>query len=178
MAGLHRGAHGYNSLRLACWVISFFFKKKSGTLSECQIVWVQIRIRIDSLSVLIWVQTVCKCYKQTTQVTISKKKDGTVLQFFKRDLKGNFCLELFWIFASGSDVLNITGNNHNTKHKPSTYDWSNARQWIATFEQTAVRSHLGWMGVVGLRGLTLKAPRKKMHLKNVVCWSCLLQIIA
>ena len=32
----------------------------------CQTVWIQIRT--DILSVLIWVQTVCKCYQQTTKV--------------------------------------------------------------------------------------------------------------
>ena len=40
-----------------------FSKKKSVTLSECQTVWIQIRT--DILSVLIWVQTVCKGYQQT-----------------------------------------------------------------------------------------------------------------
>ena len=33
----------------------------SGTLSECQTLWIQIRT--DILSVLIWVQTVCKGYQ-------------------------------------------------------------------------------------------------------------------
>ena len=36
----------------------------SGTLSECQAVWIQIRT--DTLSVLIWVQIVCKSYQQMT----------------------------------------------------------------------------------------------------------------
>ena len=40
----------------------------SGTLSECQTVWIQIRT--DVLSVLIWVQTV---YKQMTKVAASKE---------------------------------------------------------------------------------------------------------
>ena len=59
--------------------INFFKKKKkrSGTLSECQTVWIQIRsdvlsvwiqIRTDILSVLVWVQTDCKGYQQTTKV--------------------------------------------------------------------------------------------------------------
>ena len=38
----------------------------SGITSECQTVWIQIRSNI--LSGLIWVQTVCKVYQQTTQV--------------------------------------------------------------------------------------------------------------
>ena len=41
-----------------------FRKILSGTPSECQTVWTQIRT--DILSVLIWVQTVCKGYQQTT----------------------------------------------------------------------------------------------------------------
>ena len=54
-----------------------FFQNKlsqkiiSGTLSECQTVWIQIRTVV--LSVLIWVQTVCKGYQQTTKVAASKE---------------------------------------------------------------------------------------------------------
>ena len=44
-----------------------FQKILSGTLSECQTVWIQIRT--DIVSVLIWVQTVCKSYQQTTLVS-------------------------------------------------------------------------------------------------------------
>ena len=47
-------------LRLLTFFKTFnFFKKNSGTLSECETVWIQIRINI--LSVLIWVQTVSVC---------------------------------------------------------------------------------------------------------------------
>ena len=53
---------------LCCRLLTFqnyFFQKiLSGALSECQMVWIQIRT--DILSVLIWVQTVCKSYQQTT----------------------------------------------------------------------------------------------------------------
>ena len=55
-----------------------FFQNKlfqnilSGTLSECQIVWIQIRT--DRMSVLIWVQTVCKGYQQTIEVAASKER--------------------------------------------------------------------------------------------------------
>ena len=54
-----------------------FFKKNlqnilSGTLSECQTVWIQIRT--DILSVLIWVQTLCKGYQQMINVTASKER--------------------------------------------------------------------------------------------------------
>ena len=49
-----------------------FSKKQSGTPSERQTVWIQIRT--DILSVLIWVQTVCKGYQQMTIVAASKLK--------------------------------------------------------------------------------------------------------
>ena len=51
---------------------SIFPKIISGTLSECQTVWIQIRT--DATSVLIWIQTVCKCYQQTTKVAASKER--------------------------------------------------------------------------------------------------------
>ena len=54
----------------------FFQKNLPGTLSECQTVWVQIRI--DDLSGLIWVQSVCKGYQQTTEVAI-----GSTPQYLK-----------------------------------------------------------------------------------------------
>ena len=49
----------------------FSQKNVSGTLSECQTVWLQIRT--DVLSVLIWVQTVCKGYQQMTKSMLSRK---------------------------------------------------------------------------------------------------------
>ena len=42
----------------------YIWKFLSGIPSECQTVWIQIRS--DILSGLIWVQTVCKDYQQTT----------------------------------------------------------------------------------------------------------------
>ena len=50
----------------------FFQKILTGTLSECQTVW--IHIRTDFLSVLTCVQTVCKGYQQTTKVDTSKER--------------------------------------------------------------------------------------------------------
>ena len=50
----------------------FFQKILSGILSECQTVWIQIRA--DILSALIWVQTVCKGYQQTTKVATSEER--------------------------------------------------------------------------------------------------------
>ena len=41
----------------------------SGTISECQTVWTQIRTDI-----LIWLQIVCKGYQQTTKVAASKER--------------------------------------------------------------------------------------------------------
>ena len=73
-------------LTSACWVIfhafavvcslffkiNFFQKILSVTLSECQTIWIQIRT--DILSVLIWVQTVCKGYQPMTKVPASKER--------------------------------------------------------------------------------------------------------
>ena len=42
-----------------------FRKIISGILSECQTVWTQIRT--DKMSVLIWVQTICKDYQQAAR---------------------------------------------------------------------------------------------------------------
>ena len=47
-------------------------KKLSGTLLECQTVWIQIRT--DFMSALIWVQTVCKGYQQMANVAASKER--------------------------------------------------------------------------------------------------------
>ena len=51
-----------------CWFFQnqLFGKILSGSPSECQTVWIQIRP--DILSGLIWVQIVCKGYQQTTPV--------------------------------------------------------------------------------------------------------------
>ena len=50
----------------------FFFQNiHSGTLSDCQMVWIQIRIVI--MSFLIWVQTVCKGYQQTEKIATRKE---------------------------------------------------------------------------------------------------------
>ena len=48
-----------------------FFKKFFQEHYQCQTVW--IRVRNDILSVLIWVQTVCKDYQQTIKVAASKE---------------------------------------------------------------------------------------------------------
>ena len=48
-------------------LFDFFFQE----YHQCQTVWIQIRP--DIKSVLIWVQTVCKDYQQTTKVNTTKK---------------------------------------------------------------------------------------------------------
>ena len=58
----------------------FFRNILSGTLAACQTVW--IHIRRNFLSVLIWVQTVCKGYQQMTKVAASKEK-GQVMKHYK-----------------------------------------------------------------------------------------------
>ena len=47
-------------------------KNLSGALSECQAI--RIQLRTDVLTVLNWAQTVCKGYKQTAKVAISRQK--------------------------------------------------------------------------------------------------------
>ena len=80
-----------------CGVLTFFkmsfFKKKkklSGTLLECQKVWIQIRT--DVLSVRIWVQTVCKDYQQTTKVAAIKKELYFMMLYPSVNFKWNCCI--------------------------------------------------------------------------------------
>ena len=58
-----------------CCLLTFFkikfLKKFLQKHSECQTVWIQIS---PDLSVLIWVQTVCKGYKQNTKVVTCKER--------------------------------------------------------------------------------------------------------
>ena len=53
-------------------------KKIFQELSECQTIWTQIRT--DVLSDLIWVQTVCKCYQQTTKSPLASKEVTVIRQ--------------------------------------------------------------------------------------------------
>ena len=86
---------------VVCWFFQnqLFQKVTSGLPSECQTVWTQIRP--DILSGLIWVQTVCKGYQQTTQV-------GKEL---KEKLKENI---IIWLPISVK--LNISKSNIYLKH--------------------------------------------------------------
>ena len=56
-----------------------FSKILSGTLSECQIAWIQIRNHI--LSGLICIQTDSKDYQQTTKFAAGRQRAMTVQQF-------------------------------------------------------------------------------------------------
>ena len=53
-----------HTLLFGCWIFSI--------PSRCQTAWIQIRPNI--LSGLIWVQTVCKGYQQTTKVAPSRQR--------------------------------------------------------------------------------------------------------
>ena len=55
------------------FLLTFFKIILSGTLPECQTLWIQIRTEVKS--VLIWVQTVCKGYQETTLLA---KKEGDI----------------------------------------------------------------------------------------------------
>ena len=62
----------FHAFVVICGIFFHFQKILSGTLSQCQTVWIQIRTYV--LSVLIWIQTICKVYQQTTKVTTSKER--------------------------------------------------------------------------------------------------------
>ena len=54
-------------------LIKVFQKILSGTLSECQTAWIEIRTDI-LLLVLIWIQTVCKGYQQMSKIAASNER--------------------------------------------------------------------------------------------------------
>ena len=58
--------------------LTFLQKYLSGIPSECQTVWIQIKPGV--LPGLIWVQTVCKGYQQTTKVATSMETVKTLFQ--------------------------------------------------------------------------------------------------
>ena len=69
---LHAGKFLFLLSSAAFFQNHFSQKILSGTPSECQMVWTQIRT--DILSVLIWVQTVCSGYQQMTKVAASRDR--------------------------------------------------------------------------------------------------------
>ena len=91
----------------------FFQKILSETLSECQTV--KIQIRTDILSVLIGVQTVCKCYQQTKKSPLAMK-----------ELKGT--------------LANSVDPNDKPNNKYDLYYFKNSQWYIQTFV-----SQSGWM---------------------------------
>ena len=56
------------------WLLSAAFFSKLTFSKKSQMVWIQIRTDRMILSVLISVQTVCKCYQQNTKVAASKER--------------------------------------------------------------------------------------------------------
>ena len=68
--------------------ILYFIKKiLSGIISDCQTIWIQIKT--DNLLLLIWVQIVCKVYRQTTKVAASKVRVKAVYTMCtKREFSG------------------------------------------------------------------------------------------
>ena len=67
----------FHAFDAVCWCFFFkinFFKyifQEHYHLLECQTIWIQFRT--DVLSVLNWAQNVCKGYKQTLKVAISRQ---------------------------------------------------------------------------------------------------------
>ena len=94
--------HAFVGLFICRLLIFFkinFSKILSGIQSECQTVWIQIRSHV--LSGLIWVQTVCKGYQQTTL-------EGKELTTLVDCLCFRFILESIGLFKL---MLNIPVNN-------------------------------------------------------------------
>ena len=60
---------------------------------QCQTVWIQIKT--DVLSVLIWVQTICKGYQQTTKVAVSLDLGPNCLQRLLADEKSPLMIEFY-----------------------------------------------------------------------------------
>ena len=82
---------------VVCWFfqINFFENFLLGIPSECHTVWFQIIS--DVLSGLIWVQTVCKCYQQTTLVGKELKSEVSSPHF--RALCFNQCFNTYWDYG-------------------------------------------------------------------------------
>ena len=78
----------FNSLHAVFFhrLLTFFFFFLKSSFQECQTFW--IHIRTDVLSVLVWVQTVCKgyMYQLTTKVAASNERVKTKLQYLHKIL--------------------------------------------------------------------------------------------
>ena len=98
-------------LLLSTFYHNGFFKNNiPGTLPECQAVG--IYIRTDLLSVLIWVQTVCKGYQQMTKVTIRKKR---VKHFLKPVQEKRVHASLTFYPFSSTCFINLIKHEHSCK---------------------------------------------------------------
>ena len=92
----------------------------SGTLSKCQTIWIQIRT--DILSVLLWVQTVCKGYHQTTKVVASKERVDLLYPYWLSGIsfiavcfyhRGQF-MKSWWLSHIWNSICRIKPNSANT----------------------------------------------------------------
>ena len=124
-------------LFVVCW---FFFQIKlfgnilSGILSECQTVWTQIRP--DDSSGLIWVQTVCQDYQQTTLVD----KDLSVLQVIA--LSSVTIKWSLWYPMSQTCLLYCSWwSIEPLLWKSLLWGWF----WLAPLTQTGLYNPRGWL---------------------------------
>ena len=100
---------------VVCWL--FHSKNLSGTKSRCQTVWIQI-----ILLVVIWIQTVCKCYQQMTKVAAGKEWEVILVPWPKCTLvllKNLLTLETWFqdIFLTFSGCK-LTGPIYTGPQKP------------------------------------------------------------
>ena len=88
------GNFSYSSCRLP----TFFKKFFSGTLSECQTVWIQIRT--DIMSVLIWVQLFAKIISRQQKSPLTRKKLKALISEHRALFWLWFKHQLFYLHAS------------------------------------------------------------------------------
>ena len=105
-------------LLLSARFFSSQIKRLSGTSSECQTVWIQIRP--DFLLALIWDQTACNSHQQQTKVSRERLKGMMCLptfQYHKQQQLLHCCHEKnhTWDSFSGN-----YGQTSETSERPST----------------------------------------------------------
>ena len=107
-SGLMKTLH----LLIACWVILYafvssadFFQNKpfqkilSGIPSDCQTLWIQIRL--DRMSSLIWVQTVCKGYQQMAKKCIRSRERLRTLKNYQHNQRLIHVVSQFFALIKG-----------------------------------------------------------------------------